>query len=267
MKVMLGVPGLVVPMELWDFIEHASLNHDVKVFGSCRPVGNFNKTWCEGNNAFERGERELFAMLHTDTFPNCYGWLDPLIEDVVQYNLALLSVPIAIKDPRGKMSCGLGDENDPWTPFRLLTATELMQQPPVFDAATLGYPGRMLLHNNGCWIADLRFPQWRQTDSEGGQIAHFEFREKNYRNAAGEWDTIDESEDWFFSRKVHELGLPSAISRRVTIHHEGKWRFSNNKAWGSYKQDEDLRYKWDRSQTPDEGSAGMNPAHAAAAGS
>ena len=52
----------------------------------------------------------------------------------------------------------------------------------------------MLLHNNGCWIADLADPRWYLTDRNGELITSFCFPVRVYRDReSGLWVTDGES--------------------------------------------------------------------------
>ncbi len=64
----------------------------------------------------------------------------------------------------------------------------------------------------------------------------------------GPFCAMGESEDWWFSKRVHELGIQSAITKKVTLSHRGSMEFSNTGAWGLYEADEDTRVKWDPSK-------------------
>jgi hypothetical protein len=245
-KVRLGFPG---PGGLFGALRGlmtaTKWKHDVVITNSDTAHGNFNVLWAEALDLAEAGEITHFAMLHSDTIPEP-GWLDVLLGELDAAGVALVSAAIAIKDGRGLASCGIGDPADPWRPLRRFTFKELQGFPETFGAAHVGYPGGMLLHNNGCWVADLRRKEWYAEDENGDLVAYFEFPHRIRRGPDGKRRALGESEDWYFSRQMHKLGIPSRITRKVVIAHRGQMDFPNHTAWGAYEHDEDLRDKWDR---------------------
>jgi hypothetical protein len=158
----------------------------------------------------------------------------------------LVSAPVPIKDGRGVTSSGIGDPLDPWSPFRRFTVRELASMPETFDAAAAGYPGYPLLHNTGCFAVDLRRPVFRRTRPDGSLDLMFDFPRRVVR-IADRWVLQAESEDWFFSRKLHEAGGRSFITRKVRLAHVGQTGYSNHEPWGAYENgDEDSAAKWRR---------------------
>lgn len=216
---------------------------------------NFNNLWAGALNDAEAGHITHFVMLHTDTFPSG-GWVDVLYRECQRLGVGLLSVPNAIKDSRGLSSCGIGNPDNPWAPLRRFTFKELAKFPETFTAADAGYPGGILLHNNACWIADLRHPAWGTVDPTGALLAGFYFPMRVCRDRlTGKWVALGESEDWYFSRRVHELGIPSAITRKIKLWHRGQKDYPNFGEWGDYEHDEDTRATWDESAQGQEGAA------------
>ncbi len=244
-SVMLGIPG---PSAQWGAIRgllQASSCHKVMIENADNGHDNFNTLWLEGLNAAEAGAITHFAMLHSDVYPEA-NWIDTLIEGMEKSDVTLISAPIAIKDGRGIMSCGIGNPENSWSPLRRVTAKELECLPDTFDASDLGYPGHCLLHNNGCWIADLRDKRFFETDANGDLRAIFQFPKRCFRAANGAWMRQGESEDWYFSRMIHDLGIRSAITKRCKIRHRGTVDFANWGAWGEFEQDEDTREAWEK---------------------
>ena len=155
-------------------------------------------------------------------------------------------VPVAIKDFRQLTSCGVGDPLA-WAPLRRWTVKEIMAAPKdTFDTADMGYPGYPLLHNNGCWAADLRDKRWWTADPDGSLLAFHDFPRKIRRmTPGGPLMAMGESEDWRFSKAVHGLGIKSAVTRLVRLDHVGGFAFPNDKNLGGWAADENLRGKWD----------------------
>lgn len=251
-KVMLGIPG---PRHDWDAFKGMLFasqgQHEINLANYGEAAGNFDALWCAALNGYNDGELTHFAMLHADVYPQDPGWLDVMLEEMDKFGVGLLSAAIAIKDNRGLVSAGIANPDDVWLPMRRLTMTELMEMPETFGAEDFGYPGHCLLHNNGCWIADLSLPQWQETNERGQMIASFQFPRQNIKHAeTGNWYTMGESEDWYFSRMAHELGIKSKITRKVRLLHHGGIDYPNWITWGKYKEgDEDNRKKWDKNAT------------------
>lgn len=223
-----------------------SERHNVSVSNIGGGWDSFNAVWAEAINHAEARLIDVFAMLHADVTPGTL-WLDTIIDEMLRLGVGLCSVPIPIKDNRGIMSCGVADMES-WTPWRRWTAKELNAPgcPETFTAADMGYPDRGLLHNNGCWCADLTDKRWFTEDAGGNLVAFHNFpRTVKRLRPGGPFVAIGESEDWWFSKRVHELGIKSCITRKVPIAHRGSMEFRNDTAWGLYEVDEDTRLKWD----------------------
>jgi hypothetical protein len=245
-KVALGLPGPSFGFGAIKGAISAFTKHDHRLLHSGSSGDNFNEILKDALNLFEAGEITHLAQLHADVTPDeCWG--DIALGEMDRLGATFMSVPSAIKDLRGVHSCGIGDPADPWRPFRRITSREMDHLPETFSAEDFGYPGGILLHNNACWIADLRDQRFFSTDADGDLIALFDFPKRIRRDAAtGKWIRQGESEDWFFSRKIHALGIPSYITRKVSLHHKGTLDFPNKGIWGRYeKGDEDTRDKWD----------------------
>ncbi len=241
MKVLLSCPGPSLNAGTLRGVCLASSRHPFEVLtGSCAWDG-FNGPWVDALNSAERGEATHFAMLHGDVIPDA-GWLDVLIDEMDRTQADLISVVIPIKDGRGICSCGVGNPENTWTPLRRLAMREVMNLPGTFGAAELGYPGYPLLHNNGCWAADLRRKVFHRTDGNGQLLARFEFPRRVMRGKDGLFVQC-ESEDWFFSRQLHALGARTFLTRLVKLAHRGDCNFVNWSAWGSSATDEESGIK------------------------
>jgi hypothetical protein len=109
----------------------------------------------------------------------------------------------------------------------------------------VGYPGGILLHNTGCWVADLRNPLFRATDPDGTLTAFFDFPRRVSRGPDSKWTCNCESEDWYFSRKLHLLGAKTFICRKPRLIHQGIAEYPNNEPWGTYLAGDDATAdKW-----------------------
>jgi hypothetical protein len=217
--------------------------HDVFITNAGTGWDDFNSVWCDALNAAERGEITHFAMLHSDISPDA-GWLDVLLDELDRLDADLVSVPSPIKDVRGLTSSGIGNPDNRWSPLRRFTVRELERFPETFDAGDVGYAGLPLLHNTGCWACDLRRPSFFQED-DGNLVAFFDFPRRVYRAENGSWVNACESEDWYFSRMLHNLGASTFITRKVKLCHRGVMDFPNHGNWGTYLAgDENTKALW-----------------------
>jgi hypothetical protein len=212
---------------------------------------NFNVILTQALNLIDDGVTHL-AMIHADVAPaeGKFRWLDVLLAEMDRLDLAMASVPIAIKDwpnPRGICSCGIGDPGDPWHPYKRLTVRESIAFNRTITAADMGYDGWPLLHNNGLWCADIRKPLFRETDEHGTLKAFFNFPKRAYLDPVdGRFKVAGFSEDWWFSMRLWELHANTAICTQIPVDHiEGRIRWPNYRPFGSYTDgDEDTRAKW-----------------------
>jgi hypothetical protein len=211
-------------------------------------VVDFNVLWTAALNQARKGEVTHFAMLHGDIYPSTdQCWLDILLEEMDARGAALVSAHSPIKDDRGLTSVGIYDPQDPWRPFRRFTIQEVLERlPETWDAAAAGYPDKGVLHNTAMWVADLRLPHWFEKDASGRLKFHFAFPEEIVQDQDGSYVRQQESEDWYFSRRLWEAGIKNTwITRRVKFEHEGPSRWPNDKVFGRYRDgDEDTRDKW-----------------------
>jgi hypothetical protein len=219
----------------------------VEITNSGTGWDDFNAVYCTALNSAEQGRCTHFAMLHSDIVPD-HGWLDVLLEEMDRTGAHLVSAVAPIKDRRGVTSTGIGNPDNRWGPFRRFTVRELENFPETFNADDAGYPGGILLHNTGCWVADLRKPEFFETDEQGHLRAMFAFprRVKREPMLNNIWHNACESEDWYYSRQLHDLGCKTYVTRKVKLYHKGSADFPNRGAWGSYlKGDDDTRLYWD----------------------
>jgi hypothetical protein len=217
--------------------------HSITLVDSGMGWDDMNRLWAEGLTAGATGQATHFAMLHSDVVPNS-GWVDRLLDQLEDRGDDLCSVVNALKDERGLTSCGVGDPNNPWAPFRRFTVRELAGFPPTFGIADTPHPDKFLLHNTGCWVADLRSPTFYQCNADGFAIANFNFPLAIRRNG-NRFIHLRESEDWHFSRKLAELGAKTSITRLIRTEHIGPKAFSNDVNWGTYLNgDEDSKENW-----------------------
>lgn len=231
MKVLLGVPSSGSPCEesaLASWL--CSLKHEVVRIPSCTEGLNFNSLWCSALNGGMHDGFTHFAMMHTDIHvvedePEL-RWIDRLMEEMDSVGADFISTPNVIKDIRGVTSCGIGNKDNRWCPYRRFTTRELKALPRTFNAADAGYPDRYLLHNEALCLFDMRKPLWYIPDQQMRVRCDFNVDEE-IKLEGGRWVRRQETEDWKFSRMIAEMGAKSYITSRVELIHYGRIGYSN----------------------------------------
>ncbi len=215
--------------------------HQVDIDNNSNGFDDLNVLWERALNRAEAGEVTHWVQLHADIIPQV-GFVYLLMDEIEDTGMDLISVACAMKDRRGLLNCGLGSLDNSWGAYRRLTVRELHHLPPTFGSERLkrffgveGDADKVLLHNTGCFVADLRKPVFYQTDEAGDLRAWFNFPTRIRRNEEGKWEHNRESEDWFFSRKLHELGAKTLITRKISLRHVGEAHFQNDEPWGTYE--------------------------------
>lgn len=250
-RVLLGVPCPDGPC--WTpataiAIMQASKIHEVTLQAAVGSWDNFNLLWANALNAGQRGEQDYYVKLHSDLEPT--GAVDTLVELIQQLQADIVTTIVPQKSTAGLTSSGVGDLSDPWLPHRRYTMHEIWGEgaPETFNEDVLGKAaeGKYLLHNDGCFVADLKSPCWWKTEKKNGRdflIASFEWT-RGVEVVNGEAVARGESEDWYFSRALHRIGARAYMTRKVALNHVGVFRFTNQAAWGSVEHDEQTRGKW-----------------------
>lgn len=192
-------------------------------------AANFNFLWCHALNMANQGNPpRYFAMLHDDIGAPDF-WLDTLIDELEAQELDVLGVVVPIKDDRGITSIALHNEGDNWRPKTRLTMREVFQLPETFTSEDVGAP---LLLNTGCWVC--RF------DMAWATKVWFTINDRiAFNTSLNCYQPINESEDWFFSRLCHELGLKIGATRKVPVVHRGELDFDSKSPWGTHTYDSD----------------------------
>lgn len=243
-QVLLGFPGNMLCYGAAKGLKEATLGaHDV--YDDHRGLGwdDMNQLWCHALNLAKVGQITHYAQLHSDITP-APGWIDLLIDDLDDKQADFISATVALKDDNGLTSCGIGDSDNPWQPFRRFTIRELCEMPETFDILATPHPDRYLLHNSGCFVADLRNPKWRTVDSNGCLVADFGFPIRSVLLEDGLFQSQRESEDWHFSRGMARIGLKTLATRRVTTIHFGQRGYRNDYPWGKLEHDVATQDKW-----------------------
>jgi len=243
-QVLLGFPGNEMCYGAAKGLREGTLGvHDV--YDVQRGMGwdDMNQLWCHALNRARRGDITHYAQLHSDITPSP-GWIDLLIDELDDRQADFISATVAIKNDDGLTSCGIGDAANPWSPWRRFTLRELHAMPETFGIADTPHPDRYLLHNSGCFVADLRNPLWRTVDANNCLVADFAFPICSRVLPDGEVVSERESEDWHFSRGMAQLGLNTLVTRRVATIHFGSRGYRNDSPWGKMEHDEATQSKW-----------------------
>lgn len=161
-----------------------------------------------------------WAMMHSDIGPEPH-WLDTLINELETYAPnGIMSACVMIRESNA-VSCALDTDEG----FRRLTVNEVKELPTTFctgDVRSILDTQGDLVVNTGLWVCRL--------DSHWVKRVFFELR------SIVEWDGGDvnvgvEPEDWLFSRRLHELGVPVYGTRAVGTVHWGLRGY--NTPWGA----------------------------------
>lgn len=252
LRIMLGMPhGGTVHWTAAKAAYEASSRHNVLVLDSSRSGPNYNVLWTEALNRCRKEGFHRFVMLHADVehfIEEGTGlpWLDVLEEERETGDYDFISIPSAIKDPRGLTSTGIGDPANEWNPWRRYCINEWYQMPRVFTAKTAGYGDKYLLHNHACCMWDMTKPCWYETDAEGCNRFVFNLTERIRWNEADEtWRLDFKSEDWAFSRQLWKAGVKNAITTRIVMDHHGGLSYKNKGYGGTFRNgDEDTAPNW-----------------------
>lgn len=232
-RVFLGMPGYgrqtaAAGRALWRACRDMSAVY-VKYQQGSLLAHNFNALWCAALTMAHHGRSpKYFAMLHDDIGVED-GWLDRLIAELEAKDLDVLGVVAPIKDSRGITSIALHREGDNWRPKCRLTMRDVYRLPATFTSDDLGAP---LLLNTGCWVCKFDVAWARQVwFTVNDRIA--------FNTATNAYQAVNESEDWFFSRLLHEKGLRLGATRKLRLLHRGEMDFSNERPWGHHVTDLD----------------------------
>ena len=229
--------------------------HRVDLDNNGNGFDDFNAMWARALNEYELGHITHVAMLHADIAPQT-GWIDILMDELAETDADLISVACSMKDERALCNCGIADA-ERWRAFRRFAVKELRSLPATFDISHTQHPDKILLHNTGCWVADLRKPVfWQTYEDDGISPGEFHWHEKGdlrawfdfptrVRKHKGKWINDRESEDWFWSRQLAKLGAKTFITRKIRLGHIGDAVFLNVGDWGEQTCDEAGRTLWE----------------------
>lgn len=243
-QVMLGFPGTTLIYGAAKGLMEATLGaHDVYLEQAGLGWDDMNQLWCHALNRAKAGQITHYAQLHSDITP-APGWVDLLVDELEDRQADFISATAALKNEQGLTSCGIGDADNPWQPFRRFTMRELHKMPETFGIEDTPHSDRYLLHNSGCFVADLRNPAWRTVDAQGCLVADFGFPIRSRLQEDGFFVSERESEDWHFSRGMAAIGVKTLVTRRVATIHFGHKGYRNDHPWGTLEHDEATKDKW-----------------------
>jgi len=248
----------------------ASMHHTVHRIPSCNSGPNFNNCLIYALNACEEDKYDVHAQMHTDLAvveqcekcADCRGegclecgyagervykrWADILYEEMTAAGADFISTPMAIKNCNLVTSCGIGNPENRWNPWRRFCANEFKNFPDTFTAADAGYPDKYLLHNHALCMFNMKSPIWWKTDASGCIRAMFNFEERIARDPhTKKWVRYQDSEDWSFSRRLWELGAKTVITSKIKTLHHGSLSFENVSDNGLWQDgDEGTASQW-----------------------
>lgn len=228
-------------------IRNCTKRHEATLIHAAGSAGNFNDLLGRAFSAALNDGATHFARIDADIEVVDYQpWLDILIGELDWYDLDFIANVVPIKDDRGIVSCGIGRPNDKWHPELRFTTKDVSALPETFSAADVGHPDKYLLHNTGLFVMDLRKPLWFKADADGVLPAFFEFHERLVRRDNQIFHEM-ESEDWAFSRRLHEIGAKTMATKKIALRHHGEWPFQSNAVWG-WEKDKQTTGTWSRPQ-------------------
>lgn len=187
----------------------------------------FNILWAQAL----AGKFDYFFMLHADIVPQA-GWAKVLLDILLEKEADVVSAVSPIKSNDGVFSCAVANPEHTWGPLYRFTAKGLKDMPDTFGREDTDCPDNALLVNTGCWVADLSKPWVRQRDESGALAVSFDMRHRIYVHENGKLEPQMESEDWRFSRQLHELGCRVLATKAVHLSHRGGRGWNNNDLWG-----------------------------------
>lgn len=204
-----------------------------------------NNLWCDALNRRNADNLKWFVLVHADVVPEPL-FVDKLIAIAEQHNADLVSAVIPIKDDNGLTSTAISGPDD-FTRLTRITTKQVNHPhfPATFDVndaceallkklpdelrlidydIPVAWPMLRLLVNTGCMVARL--------DREWCAHAYFTINDRIVMQPGGTFASEVEPEDWFFSRKVAELGGKVMATRTVRVEHLGGIPYRSDRGWG-----------------------------------
>jgi GT2 family glycosyltransferase len=222
------------------FYAHASMERALltSVHQTSLLASGCNHLWCKALNNRKVADLRYFVLLHSDIVPEQW-FIDKLIRILEENDADLLSAIVPIKSPDGLTSTAISGPDD-FTRLTRLTTKQINDPlwPETFDSVKAEYAleqlypefkfdnegGNHLLVNTGCMIARM--------DREWCNKVFFTINDRIIQQPGGAFINQVESEDWYFSRMVSELGGKVMATRAVKVEHIGITSFKSDKVWG-----------------------------------
>jgi hypothetical protein len=227
------------------FFLHATQQHNaiMHVQPGSLLAHSYNQMWCRAINNRAKLGLKWFAILHADIVPENF-WLDKLIAIAEKYQADLVSAIVPIKEASGVTSTAISGV-DPFTRLTRLTQDQINSKlwPKTFDIdilrAFMNSPKNefyeeycfdiaddaRLLVNTGCFVCRLDKPWCSNVE--------FTINDRIDQIPGGALIAQVEPEDWYFSRRVAELGGRVMATREVITEHIGSIPYVSDKIWGN----------------------------------
>jgi hypothetical protein len=188
----------------------------------------FNEHWCRMLNTRAEMKYDYFAMIHSDIGVEAF-WLDKLIDELIGWDIDLLSVVIPIKNKLGITSTGIYNDNN--NQVKRFTMKEIFTMADTFsiDNYKDKKEGDLLVVNTGLWITRLTNPNIEKV--------HFEIKDAITKLPNGQFVPMTMPEDWGLSIQYARLGMKVMATRKVKASHFGRAEFRNDSPWGELQVD------------------------------
>lgn len=205
---------------------------------------NWNGAWYDALNRRDSGEVTHFAIMHADIAP-AVGWLDVYLAEMTRLNMAYVTAVVPFRDFSGITSVGIDNMEDNYCPRRLVMK-EIMRLPEtfVYEDCLRTIPnvsaGSRLICNTGLLLIDLDKHKWGNWHDKVNWTFVHKRDITTEPLAQSDGSTLPVgyrfysmlSEDWEFSRRLHEMHVPYCATRKVPLHHVGQWQWSNQEPFG-----------------------------------
>jgi hypothetical protein len=221
-RVFLGLPhnGTIATDSMSSVMTASLGRHDVGIGAAASSLlcYNFNRLWADALNCAPRPD--FFAMHHSDiAAPD--GWLDVLIDTLVEERADMVSAVVPIKTGHGHTSTGVVDMDG--ARRRRLSVREVATLPPVFDAkmaGTLcGVANPRLIVNTGLWVCRFAtLPGIEEMCFHTGDSIRAD-------GPGGQFRARCTPEDWMWSMDFAARGLKVLATTRVPVRHYGHTAF------------------------------------------
>lgn len=219
---------------------------DLHIHPTSLLAAGYNHIWCKALNERKKHNWRYLAILHADIVPEI-GWLDKIIDQADHWDADVMSAVVPIKNYLGVTSTAISRPGDNFSCYSRLTQAQVndSRMPKSFDIHTLtralsqqdplavyqGITHKMpvpdntyLLVNTGCCVIRI--------DRDWCEKADFTINDRILKRRDGSFTYEVESEDWYFSRRVAELGGRVMATTAVKLDHIGRYNYPSNQIWG-----------------------------------